>query len=222
MASNAPMNVSMAPSAPPPPVRVTVPDGSMLSIRLVDAIDTEQNHAGDVFRATLDAPIVVDDRIVIPAGADVTGRVAEAQNAGHYVGRSQLALELTQISVNGHTYPIRTDQFTRQASSRSARTGKTMGGGAVLGAIIGGIAGGGKGAAIGAATGAGAGGAVETVTNPHPTKLPSETLVNFRLTEPLTVTPSTSSERASRRQRQNPVDNARPPKHTHDPPLLTT
>jgi hypothetical protein len=223
MASNAPTNVTMAPAPPPPPVRVTVPDGTMLSVRLIDAINTEQNRPGDTFRATLDSPVLVDDRIVIPADADIQGRIAEARNAGHYAGQSQLALELTQVTVNGHSYPLRTDQFTRQGASRGSRTAKTVGGGAVLGAIIGGIAGGGKGAAIGAASGAGAGGAVQTVTKPEAVKLGSETVLSFRLTEPVTVLPFSTTDRNSERRRteddRQRSDRDRPPSD-NDRPVL--
>ena len=201
---------TMAPTPPPAPVRVTVPDGTQLSVRLVDAIDTERNKPGDVFKATLDSPVVVDDQVVIPADADVEGRIAQAQNAGHYAGQSQLALELTRISFSGHTYDIRTDQYSRQASSRGKRTAETVGGGAALGAIIGGIAAGGKGAAIGAAAGAGAGTATEAVTKPQPVRLPAESLLTFRLDSPVTVTPANISNRDAVRRRlepQNPPQN---------------
>jgi hypothetical protein len=194
--SSAPPMPTLASSAPAEPAKVTVPQGTQLSIRLIDEVNTERNKPGDPFKATLDSPVVVGDQVVIPADADIEGRVVQAANAGHYVGQSQLALELTRISYNGHTYDIRTDQFTRQGSSRGKRTAGTVGGGAALGAIIGGIAGGGKGAAIGAAAGAGAGTAAETVTKPQPVRLPAETLVTFRLDSPVTVQPSNTARRS--------------------------
>ena len=64
-----------------------------------------------------------------------------------------------------------------------------IGGGAAAGAVIGAIAGGGKGAAIGAAAGAGAGTGVQALTKGEQIKLPSETLLEFQLKAPLTVTP---------------------------------
>ncbi len=69
-------------------------------------------------------------------------------------------------------------------------TAKKVGGGAVLGAIIGGIAGGGKGAAIGAAAGGGAGAGVQIITHGEQVKVPSEALLEFRLQQPVTLTPA--------------------------------
>ena len=175
----------------------------MLSVRLVDTVDTSTNHEGDVFRASLDSPIVVDDKTVIPAGADVQGQITAAKQAGHYAGQTALALELTQISYNGHVYPIRSNQYTRENSSRSKNTAEKVGAGAAIGAVLGGIFGGGKGAAIGAASGAGAGGAAQTITKAAPIRLPSETLLSFRLENSVTVVPAASADRNSGRRRMD-------------------
>ncbi len=175
------------PSTPPPPRKVTIPAGTPFSVRLVDPIDSETNHAGDVFHATLDSPITLDGEIVIPANADITGRVVDAKSAGHYAGRSSIALELTSLKVNEHSYSLQTDQFSKQADSRGSQTAKRVGTGAAIGAIIGAIAGGGKGAAIGGAAGAGVGGGVQTATKAQQIKLGPEALLSFRLQNPLTV-----------------------------------
>ncbi len=175
------------PATPAPPRKVTIPAGTPLSVRLIDPIDSETNHAGDVFHATLDSPITLDGEVVIPANADVTGRVVDAKSAGHYAGRSSVALELTSLKVNQHSYTLQTDQFAKQADSRGSQTAKRVGAGAAIGAIIGGIAGGGKGAAIGGAVGAGAGGGVQTATKAQQIKLGPEALLSFRLQSPLTV-----------------------------------
>lgn len=175
------------PSTPPPPRKVTIPAGTPLAIRLVDPIDSETNHAGDVFHATLDSPITLDGEVVIPANADVTGRVVDAKSAGHYAGRSSVALELTGLKVNEHSYSLQTDQFSKEADSRGTQTAKRVGTGAAIGAIIGAIAGGGKGAAIGGAAGAGVGGGVQTATKAQQIKLGPEALLSFRLQSPLTV-----------------------------------
>lgn len=196
-------NMTSEPSAPPPPVKLTIQEGTMLSVRLVDPIDTERNHEGEPFRATLDGPITVDDQIAIPADANVKGVIVAAKQEGHYTGQSALALEATQISYNGHTYNLRTDQYTRQGSSRSKNTAAKVGTGAAVGAILGGIFGGGKGAAIGAASGAGVGGAAQTIDKPDPIRLPSETVVNFRLQSPLTVSASNQLDRNSGRRRMD-------------------
>jgi hypothetical protein len=195
--------MTTTPSAPPPPVKLTIQEGTMLSVRLVDPIDTERNHEGEPFRATLDGPITVDDQIAIPADADVKGVIVAAKQEGHYTGQSALALELTQISYNGHTYNLHTAQYTRQGSSRSKNTAAKVGTGAAVGAVLGGIFGGGKGAAIGAASGAGVGGAAQTINRPDPIRLPSETVINFRLESPVTVAASSQLERNAGRRRMD-------------------
>jgi hypothetical protein len=161
----------------------------MLNIRMIDPVDTGRNHAGDSFRATLDAPISLGDKVVIPEGAEVVGRIAELKDAGHFAGQPQLALELASLSVNGRKYSLHTNQYTRQGVSRGSNTAKKVGSGAAIGAVIGAIAGGGKGAAIGAATGAGVGGGVQAASKPQQVRIESEALLSFRLESPITVTP---------------------------------
>lgn len=145
------------PPPPPAPKKVSIPDGTTLSVRLTDALDSERNQTGDSFRATLNAPITVDENTVIPEGADLEGRVVDVKSATHFAGASLLALELTKVSYNGHSYQIHTNTWQKQGNARGKNTAAKVGGGAALGAIIGGIAGGGKGAAIGSVVGAGAG-----------------------------------------------------------------
>ncbi len=193
--------VSLSPTAPAPVRRVTVPAGTTVSVRLLDSIDTERNQMGETFRATLASPIMVEDEVVVPQNADVVGRIAELKSAGHFTGQSQVALELSQLNVNGKTYTLNTNQYSREGTSRGKRTAATVGGGAALGAIIGGIAGGGKGAAIGATVGAGAGTGVQAATKGQQIKLPSETVLTFQLQSPLTVVAASGLDRNAGRQR---------------------
>jgi hypothetical protein len=180
--------------------KVTVPDGTLLSVRLVDAIDSETAQNGQVFRATLNAPVVVDDQTVIPGDADIEGRVVEVRSAGRFAGQSYMALELNKVMYNGKTYNIRTNQWSKQGSSRGKATAAKVGGGAALGAIIGGLAGGGKGAAIGATVGAGAGTGVSAATKGQQIQLGSETILSFQLTSPVTVTPANATTRNANRR----------------------
>lgn len=172
------------------PAEVTLPEGTRLTVRLIDPVDTAKNKEGDTFRASLDAPVVVQDKTVIPKNADVTARLASAKSAGRFTGSSSVVLILDTITVGGKKYALQTGEFTRQGASRGSRTAKVIGGTAAVGAVIGAIAGGGKGAAIGAAAGAGAGTGVQALTKGQQVKLASETLLEFELAAPLTVTPN--------------------------------
>jgi hypothetical protein len=195
-----------APAPPPPPQKVTIPAGTTLAVRLVDAIDSERNQAGETFKATLNSPLSVEGDVVIPAGYDVEGHLVDVKSAGKFAGQSVVVLQLDRISVGGKSYSIQTDEYKRQGSSRGKNTAAKVGAGAAIGAIIGGIAGGGKGAGIGAAAGGGLGGGVQAATKGQQIKLPSETVLNFTLQSPLTVIPAQGPD--SRRHRMDtPSDN---------------
>lgn len=196
----APAPVSTVPATPPPPPpqKVTVPYGTALSIRLVDPIDSEKNQLGDVFHATLNAPITQDGAVVIPSGSGVRGHLADVKSAGKFAGKSVVILQLDSISSGGQTYNIQTDQYSREGSSRGKNTAEKVGAGAGIGAIIGALAGGGKGAAIGAAAGGGVGGGVQAATKGQQIKLPSETVLNFTLQAPVTVIATSQGPDAGR------------------------
>ena len=185
-----PAQAAAPPPAKPVPVEITVPEGTRLTVRLIDAVDTEKNKEGDTFRASLDAPVVVRNRVIIPKNADVTARLVSAKSAGHFTGSSSVVLALSTIRVGGKVYEVQTGEFTKQAASRGGRSAAVIGGTAAAGALIGGLAGGGKGAAIGAAAGAGAGTGVQALTKGQQIKLPAETLLEFELKAPIAVTPA--------------------------------
>lgn len=174
---------------------MAIPDGTVLQVRMVDSVDSASNQLGDRFRATLDAPITIEDKVIVPQGADIEGRVAELKGAGRFAGKPAIALELTALSVNGRRYALHTNQYSREGSSRGTNTAEKVGGGAALGAIIGAIAGGGKGAAIGGVVGAGAGGGVQAASKAPQIHVPSESLLSFTLQNPITVTPVSSLQR---------------------------
>ncbi len=176
-----------APAPPPAPKRVTVPSGTSIAIRLLDPIDSEKAQPGQTFRATLDAPLPSDGDAV-PSGYDVKGHVENVKSAGKFAGQSLLVLQLDSISVGGKSYFIDADPYRRQGKNRTTNTAEKVGGGAVVGAILGGIIGGGKGAGIGAAAGGGVGGGVQAAGKGQQIQLPSETVLNFTLRNPLTVT----------------------------------
>jgi BON domain-containing protein len=194
-------------AAAPRPVTVTVPANTIVTIRTIDSIDSKTNRAGEVFKASLDAPIVIEDRVVVPAGADAYIKLVNASSAGHITGRSELGLELASIAVQGKTYNVVSSDVKQSGASRGKRSAETIGGGAALGALIGAVAGGGKGAAIGAAVGGGAGTGVQVFTKGQQVKIPSETRLDFTLQQPLDITyvPGKKSRQRSNTQ-QAPAD----------------
>lgn len=187
------------PPPPPPPQKVTIPAGTQLSVRLNDPLDSEKNQVGDSFHGTLSAPIVIGGDTVIPSGADVVGRVAAVQSAGRFAGSSLLTLELTSLSVNGRTYNVQTNQWSRQGKGEGKNTATKVGVGTAAGAILGGIIGGGRGAAIGAAGGAGAGTGVSAAKKGEQIKLGPEAVLNFQTINTLIVSPQSNNNREAGR-----------------------
>jgi hypothetical protein len=167
---------------------VTIPAGQAMLVRMIDGVDSSKNHVGDIFHASLETDLVIGGSVVARKGTDVYGRLSNAKEAGHMSGSSELQLELTRMVVNGQDYPVVSSDYTLKGKGRGANTAQKVGGGAAVGAIIGAIAGGGKGAAIGAGVGSAAGAGTQVFTRGQQVKVPSETLLEFRLQQPVTIT----------------------------------
>lgn len=165
----------------------TVPSGTRLFVRMIDSVDSDKNQVGDRFMASLEEPLYVADSMVAAKGTSVYGRLEQVNESGQLTGKAQMRLRLTSIVVNGRTIPLSTGDYSVSGESRGASTAKKVGGGAAIGALSGAIAGGGKGAAIGAGVGAGAGTAVQVVTKGEQVHVPSETLLEFALDQPLNL-----------------------------------
>jgi hypothetical protein len=185
-----PADNTQTPAPPPSPKRLIIDQGTQVMVRLIDPIDSERNQTGDTFHATLNAALTSDGEEAVPAGVELTGHLVEVKSAGKFAGQSAVALQLDSLSLGGKTYSLQTDQYRKEGSSRGKNTAEKVGGGAIIGGIIGAIAGGGKGAAIGTAAGAGVGGGVQAASKGQQIKLPSETVLNFVLQEPIEVVPA--------------------------------
>jgi len=166
---------------------IAIPAGTSLLVRMIDSVDSSTNKIGDPFQASLEGPLVVGNAVVAPKGTSVYGKLAQAKAAGQLSGTAQLTLELTGMRINGRIVPIDSTDYDVAGASRGKQSAERIGGGAVLGAVIGAIAGGGKGAAVGAAVGGGAGTAAQVLTHGQQVRVPSETLLEFKLQQPVTV-----------------------------------
>jgi hypothetical protein len=167
--------------------KVTVPAGTRLLIRTVDALDSSKQKAGYRFTASLETNLQSEDMVVAPRGSTVYGRLAEASSAGRMSGSSQLTLELTDIVINGKDYPLLTSTYEVKGKGEGKKTAGKVIGGAGLGALIGGIAGGGAGAGIGVLAGAAGGTALAASKKGEQLQIPSESLVEFRLEQPVSL-----------------------------------
>jgi hypothetical protein len=151
-------------------------------------LSSDKNQAGDGFSATLTRPLVVDGVVVAQRGQIVGGRVAEAQKAGRVTGVSRLAVQLSDLTlVDGQQVPIETELTHLTGPTSKARDAGAIAGTTAVGAGVGAAAGWGVGAAIGAGAGAIVGTVGVLVTRGRPTVIYPESLLTFRLSEPITI-----------------------------------
>ncbi|HYP06742.1 MAG TPA: hypothetical protein VER03_10975 [Bryobacteraceae bacterium] len=177
--------------APPPriPKTVTIPAGTLLSVRVDQRLSSDMIQSGDSFRASLDQPLVVDGAVIAERGARIEGRVAESDAGGRVRGTASMALELVRLNTSdGQRVRLQTEGFTKRAERSTKKDAAKVGIGAGLGAAIGAIAGGGKGAAIGAGIGGAAGTGAVMTSRGEPVEIPAETRLTFRIREPITIT----------------------------------
>ena len=169
---------------PPPPVQI--PAGTAVSVRLGQTLSTKTAQPGQAFEATLNAPLVIDGVRVASRGATARGVVVSSDDGGRVKGRAQLAVRLTSLVLaNDKEAALQTAPVYRTAPGTKKKDALKVGIGSGIGAAIGAIAGGGRGAAIGAGAGAGAGTGVVLATHGDPAVLPVETLLSFKLSEPI-------------------------------------
>jgi hypothetical protein len=177
------------PAPPPPPQRFTLAAETTIAVHTTSALSTAVNKSGERFSATLAEPIVDGDWTIARRGAPVEGVVVESDPGGRTKGVASITLALRQLTLtDGRTIDLATSSVTEQANTSKGKDLKKIGIGAGLGAAIGAVAGGGSGAAIGAALGGGAGTATALATRGDPAVVPSESLVTFVLSSPITIT----------------------------------
>ena len=164
-----------------------LPAGTELQVRLSDTVGSAQSRAGEKFEATLHAPVVVGNEVVLPKGASFSGRVTSSVPSGRLKTPARLSVTLASLEWKGATYPVTTSSVSRSVKSHKKRNLALIGGGGGAGALIGGLAGGGTGALIGAGAGAAAGTAGAYATGKKDVVLPAETLLTFRLQAPVKI-----------------------------------
>ena len=169
------------------PQSYSIPSGTTVPVRLMETLDTKVHRPGDKFTATLDEPLVLGDRVIVPKGTRFNGHVTQAERSGRFKGRALLALRLDSFEMKGRTYAVSTSSPARVSKGHKKRNWLWIGGGSGSGAAIGAAAGGGPGALIGAGAGAAAGTTTALITGRQDVKLPVESRLTFTLRTPVTV-----------------------------------
>src|ERR1051325_9997540 len=156
-----------------------IPSGTTIKIRMVDRLTSAEARIGDNFRASLEEPIMVNDKELYPRGADITGRVVDVHESGRLSEPGELDIVLNPVSSGGRTSSLRVTPLVMKGESHGKSNATKIGGGAALGAIIGAIAGGGKGAAVGTVAGGAAGTGAAAATGKREVEIASETVLSF-------------------------------------------
>jgi hypothetical protein len=181
------LTLPVEPSPPPPAADVvTLPSGTEITIRTIDAVDSKKDHLNTEYAASLDGPLPKDGVPVVPAKSTAILRLTEVSQAGKLTGSTSLSLRLVAITINGQRIPVETGDVVSKSASKGKNTALRGLIGGAAGATIGALAGGATGAAIGAAAGAGAG-TGSAIFSQKVVKVPSETRLTFKLTKPMAI-----------------------------------
>jgi len=128
--------------------QTTLPTATQFSIIVDRSIASASVQPGFQFAGTVDLDVLIDNKVAIPKGTQVMGKVISATTAGRAVGKAEIILELTKIKKGDAYLDIRTHPLNVAASEgQGKKTARRV----AVGAAVGGVYNKGKGAGRGAA-----------------------------------------------------------------------
>ncbi len=174
---------------------LTIPAGTKVPLALKHAISTKSAREGDAVYAQTTFPVVQNDRVLIPAGTYVQGKISRVQRAGRIKGRAEVLMHFTTlIYPSGYTVllpgavenvpgadktSMKGQEGTIRQDSQTGQKVGTVAGTAGTGAVVGGLSHGGKGAAAGAGVGGAVGTAIALLTRGNDVKLDAGTTLEM-------------------------------------------
>jgi hypothetical protein len=189
------------PPPPPPPVKLTAAAGTTVNVSITQQLSASKNDVGDSFTGVLAAPVKTSGgTTMFPKGAHVMGTVVASKGRGKFKGSGALGIQVTSIG----GVAVSVNEYEKEEKGKGKRSAAMIGGGAGGGALIGGLAGGGKGALIGGLIGAGAGTAGAAFTGNKDVVIPSESVIAFHLTAPVTITVQPKADAGAPPADENP------------------
>lgn len=192
-----PRNLEAIPAEDVEPPLV-LPEGTVIPVRLITQISSEHAQEGDGVYAETIIPLAVDNKIVVPVGTYVLGRVVNATRPGRVSGTAELTINFHTLQFeNGINIPIfsslggtggnveRTGEAGVAGESSRGEDVTVVGTRAATGAVIGAVAGRTRGLGVGAAVGAATGITEVLLTRGDDLVLPPGTLIEIVLDVPI-------------------------------------
>ena len=190
---------------------LTIPAGTSIPLSLKQAISTKSAKNGDPVYAETAFPFVLNERVVIPAGTYIQGKIERVQRGGHVKGRAEVLIHFTSmIYPSGYTVMLggsientpgaektsmKDSEGTIRQDSDAGKKATTAAGTAATGATIGGVTSGLKGAGIGAAAGGAAGLAISMLSRGADVRLEAGTSIQMEIQREVTVDASRITSR---------------------------
>lgn len=183
-----------------------IPAGTKVPVALKHAISTRSAREGDSVYAETTFPVVQDNRVLIPSGTYVQGKISHVQRAGRIKGRAEVLIHFTTlIYPNGYTVllpgsvenapgidktSMKGEEGTIRSDSQTGEKVGTIASSAGTGAVVGGLSNGGKGAAIGAGIGGAVGTAIALLSRGNDVKLDAGTTLEMYIQREVEVDPT--------------------------------
>ena len=202
-----PANASVEPEKP----ALIIPSGTRVPLSLKQAISTKTARDGDPVYAETAFPFVVNDRVVIPAGTYIQGKITHVKRGGHVKGRAEVLIHFTSmIYPSGYTVMLggsientpgaehtsmKDSEGTIRQDSDAGRKARAAAEGGTTGAVIGAVTNGGKGAGIGAGIGGVAGLAIAMLSRGADVRLEPGTSIEMEIQREVAVDPSRITSR---------------------------
>jgi hypothetical protein len=190
-----PATLSVPPATTTDVVQLTIPSGTKVPLALKQSVSTKNAREGDAVYAVTTFPVVINERIVIPAGTYVQGRISSVKRGGHIKGRAEVLMHFsTLIYPSGYTVVLpgaienvpgaektsmKDEEGTIRQDSQTGEKAKTVATAAGTGAVIGGLSNGVKGGLIGAGIGGGIGTAIGLFSRGNDVRLDAGTTLEM-------------------------------------------
>lgn len=169
------------------PEAVTVPAGTVVTVRLLDGASSHASAPGETVRAAVVHDVTAGSVVVIPAGTTAIGRVEDA-HVPKIGGRARLRVDFVSLELpSGESVPV-SGSVSAVGKSEAGKDAAAIAGGAAAGAILGHqVDDDDEGKVVGGLVGGGIGSAIAQRSKGRAVEFPAGTVVDVRLDAPVTV-----------------------------------